>query len=286
MGLTAGASAQDDGAVGAPAAHDAAPGRPRRDLGAPLLGAAGIATFLVTWELASRTGLVDSRFLPPPTEVLGALIDALGTSQLWSALGYTMTGWAMGLGIAAVAGVVLGVVIGMSRFLRQATHSTIEFFRPIPSVALVPVAVLLYGTSMQATLLLVVYATFWQVLIQTLYGTIDVDPVASDTARSYGLGRLARVRYVVWPTALPYVMTGLRLGAAVALILEITGELVIGGGGLGEQIALAKSGGAVPEMYALVVVTGLIGIVINLLARAVERSALSWHVSVRGEAAA
>jgi len=90
----------------------------------------------------------------------------------------------------------------------------------------------------------------------------------------------------VWPSALPYVMTGVRLGAAVALILTITGELVIGGGGVGTQIALAQSGGAVPEMYALVVTTGLIGVAINLLVRAVERRALRWHVSVRREAVA
>ena len=255
----------------------------RRDVGGLLLGLAGIVSFLTVWELVSRTGVVDIRYLPPPTKVLRALVDAFGTSRLWSAVGYTMRGWAIGLSIAATAGTVLGVVIGMSRFLRHATHTTIEFLRPIPSVALVPAAVLLYGTSMRATLLLVVYATFWQVLIQTLYGTVDVDPVADDTARTYGLGRLARIRYVVWPTALPYAMTGLRLGAAVALILEITGELVIGGGGLGEQIALAKTGGAVPQVYALVIVTGLIGIAINLLARAVERAVLSWHVSVRGE---
>jgi ABC-type nitrate/sulfonate/bicarbonate transport system permease component len=255
----------------------------RRDLGGLVLGVAGILTFLAIWELVSRAEVVNSRYLPPPTEVFGALVDAFGTSRLWSAVAYTMRGWAVGLAIAATGGVVLGVAIGMSRFLRRATRSTIEFLRPIPSVALVPAAVLLYGTSMRATLLLVVYATFWQVLIQTLYGTVDVDPVADDTARSFGLGRLARVRHVVWPTALPYVMTGLRLGAAVALILEITGELVIGGGGLGEQIALAKTGGAVPQVYALVIVTGLIGIAINLLARAVERTALSWHVSIRGE---
>jgi ABC-type nitrate/sulfonate/bicarbonate transport system permease component len=255
----------------------------QRDLGGLVLGLAGILTFLMIWEMVSRAGVVDSRYLPPVTQVCGSLAEALETTRLWSAIGYTMRGWAIGLAIAATAGTVLGVVIGVSRFLRHATRSTIEFLRPIPSVALVPAAVLLYGTSMRATLLLVIYATFWQVLIQTLSGTVDVDPVADDTARSFGLGRLARIRYVVWPTALPYVMTGLRLGAAVALILEITGELVIGGGGLGEQIALAKTGGAVPLVYALVIVTGLIGIAINLLARAVERAALSWHVSVRGE---
>ena len=130
-----------------------------------------------------------------------------------------MSGWAIGLAIAAAAAIVLGIVIGSSDVLRRGTHSTIEFLRPIPSVALIPLAVLVFGTSLRSTLLLVVYAAFWQVLIQVLYGVGDVDPVASDTAKSYGLGRVARVRYLVWPTALPYVMTGLRLGAAVALIL-------------------------------------------------------------------
>jgi ABC-type nitrate/sulfonate/bicarbonate transport system permease component len=262
-------------------------GRPGRgSLQSPLLGFLGIAGFLGIWEVSSRLGLVDSRYLPPASVVLRRAAQNLGEGAFWTAIGHTMLGWALGLLIAAVSAIVIGLVIGSSKFLRAATHSTIEFLRPIPSVALIPLAVLLFGTSLQSTLLLVVYASFWQILIQVLYGVGDVDPVADDTARSYGLGTLARVRYLVWPTALPYVMTGLRLGAAVALILAITGELVIGGGGLGKQIALAQSGGAVPEMYSLILTTGLIGVFINLVARLVERRVLAWHVSVRGETAA
>lgn len=261
------------------------PGRGRA-LQGPALGALGIAGFLGVWEVASRTGMVDSTYLPAASVVLGHTARDLGDGEFWGAVGHTMLGWGLGLFIAAVSAIVIGLVIGSSGFLRAATLSTIEFLRPIPSVALIPLAVLLFGTSLQSTLLLVVYASFWQVLIQVLYGVGDVDPVADDTARSYGLGYLARVRYLVWPTALPYVMTGLRLGAAVALILAITGELVIGGGGLGYQIALAQSGGAVAEMYALILVTGLIGVLINVGARLIERSVLPWHVSVRGEAAA
>lgn len=257
-----------------------------RSLRAPALGCLGIVGFLGVWEVASRVGLVDSRYLPAASDVLARAAENLGEGAFWTAVGHTMLGWALGLLIAAVSAIVIGLVIGSSGFLRAATHSTIEFLRPIPSVALIPLAVLLFGTSLQSTLLLVIYASFWQILIQVLYGVGDVDPVADDTARSYGLGVLARVRYLVWPTALPYVMTGLRLGAAVALILAITGELVIGGGGLGRQIALAQSGGAVAEMYALIIATGLIGVLINLVARLVERHVLAWHVSVRGEAAA
>jgi ABC-type nitrate/sulfonate/bicarbonate transport system permease component len=169
--------------------------------------------------------------------------------------------------------------------LRAVTASTVEFLRPIPSVALIPLAVLLYGTALQSTLLLVVYAAFWQVLVQVLYGVADVDPVADETARSYRLGPWARVRYVLWPTALPYVFTGVRLAAAVALVLAVTTELIIGSPGLGAEIGVAQSSNAVPTMYALIVVTGLLGVGINIAARLAERRLLAWHQSVRGEEA-
>ena len=206
--------------------------------------------------------------------------------MFWQAVRDTMTGWATGFSLAFVAAVVIGVVLGSVRLLREVTASTVEFLRPIPSVALVPLVVLVFGTDMRSTVLLIVYATFWQVLVQVLYGVQDVDPVAMDTARSFRMGAWARTRHVLWPTALPYVMTGARLGAAVALILAVTGELVIGSPGLGKSIALAQSAGAVEPLYALVVVTGLIGVAINLVARAVERRVLAWHPSARRDIAA
>jgi ABC-type nitrate/sulfonate/bicarbonate transport system permease component len=249
------------------------------------LGAAGLAAFLSLGEVVPRTGLVKESYFPPTSRIASALGDEITDGAFWSALGDTLTGWAIGLAIAVGAGVVVGVLVSVVPYLREATASTIEFLRPIPSVALIPLAVLLYGTELRSVLLLVVYASFWQVLIQTLYGVQDVDPVAEETARSYGLGTWARVRYVLWPTALPYVMTGVRLAAAVALILAITAELVIGAPGLGQQIAVAQSSQAVPEMYALIVVTGLLGLLINVGARTVERRALAWHQSVRGEVA-
>ncbi|ULR54729.1 ABC transporter permease [Streptomyces deccanensis] len=250
-----------------------------------VLGAAGLAGFLALWEAVPRLGVVEDDFLPPVSRVAGALGTEFADGTFWTALGDTLTGWAVGLLIAVTAGIAVGVVIAVVPYLREATSSTIEFLRPIPSVALIPLAVLLYGTELRSVLLLVVYASFWQILIQTLYGVQDVDPVAEETARSYGLGTWARIRHVLWPTALPYVMTGVRLAAAVALILAVTAELVIGAPGLGQRIAVAQTSQAVPEMYALVVVTGLLGLLINVGARTVERRALAWHQSVRGEVA-
>lgn len=254
--------------------------------GGLLLGTIGVVGFLAIWEIASRTGILDPRFVPPASEVLVRLGQYLLDRAFWRDVGSTMLSWFLGLLIATVAGIVLGFLIGSSRFLERFTHSTIEFLRPVPSVALIPLAVLLFGTKMQSSLLLIVYAAFWQILIQVIYGTKDVDPVADDTARSYGLSRLQRMRKVVWPTALPYLMTGLRLAAAVALILAITAEMLIGTPGLGKQIADTREGGDVLGMYALIVAAGLIGVVINLVARFVERRVLSWHTSVRLELAA
>ncbi|QNP68084.1 ABC transporter permease [Streptomyces roseirectus] len=250
---------------------------------AALRGLAGLAALVAVLEILPRTPAVSPDYLPPASTTGRALWTMLGERAYWSAVGDTLTGWGLGLALAVGGGVVAGVVIGSVPLLRAATASTVEFLRPIPSVALVPVAVLLYGTDLRSKLLLVVYASFWQVFVQVLAGLQDVDPVADDTARSYRLGTWYRIRYLLWPTALPYVMTGIRLAATVALVLAVTAELVIGAPGLGQQLAVAQSSGAVPQVYALVLTTGLIGVAVNLAARAVERRVLHWHQSQRTE---
>lgn len=247
-------------------------------------GLIGFAVLAGVLEALPRLHWVSPRYLPPFSELMQALYDEATRSAFWSALGTTAKGWFVGLGIAVALGIVLGVVIGSIPIVRTMTASTIEFLRPIPSVALIPLAVLLFGTEIGSTLLLVVYASFWQVLIQVLYGVQDVDPIVRDTARSFRFRPASMVRHVLWPTALPYIMTGVRLAAAVALILAIIAELVIGGPGLGNQIAVAKASGAYASMYALVIVTGVLGVIVNIGARALERRVLAWHPSVRTEA--
>lgn len=248
-----------------------------------LIGTAGAMTALVVLEFLPYIAGISPEFLPPLHVMLGALFAQMATLEFWAMLGSTLLGWGIGLTISMVAGVVLGTAIGMVPIVRKLTASTIEFLRPIPSVALIPLAVLMFGTTMQSTLLLVVYAGFWQVLIQVLYGVQDVDPVADDTARSYQFSLGRRLSTVVWPTMLPYVLTGFRLAATVCLVLEVTGELVIGSPGIGKQILLAQTGGNNPIIYSLVLLTGILGVAINLGAGRLQSFLLRWHPSVRKE---
>ena len=248
-------------------------GKSRGGLPKPVMGLIGVIGFLAIWELIPALGIIQARYLPPASEVLMALVTDFGLTAFWEAVGETMLAWFIGLTASVAIATVVGLLIGMSPFLR-----------PIPSVALIPLAVLLFGVKIESTLMLVMYACFWQVLIQVLYGVADVDNVAMQTAKSYGFSTWQRIRDVVFPTVLPYLMTGLRLAASVALILAITAELVIGSPGLGREIALAQSGGAISGMYALILATGLLGVLINVTMRFVEKRVLAWHPSIRGEA--
>ncbi|PPA62121.1 ABC transporter permease [Micromonospora chalcea] len=251
-----------------------------------LLGAVGLLGFLVVWQLIPALGLVDPDYLPYPTDVFGRLAQEVRDLAFWRRVRLTMTSWAIGLTVATLAAVALGTVVGMVPFLRRATHTTVEFLRPVPSVALIPLAVLMFGLQMRAALVIIVYAAFWQVFVQVIYGVADVDSVARDTARSFGLTRAERLRYLILPTALPYLMTGLRLGAAVALILHVTAEMVIGNPGLGRMIELSRSAGDAVGLYGLVVVTGMLGLLVNVVFRFVERRSLAWHQSVLADEAA
>ena len=253
------------------------------DRALPWLSVLGV---LALFELLPRVGVLPSDHFPPISETLSTLFDQLGESRFWEAVGNTLEGWALGLGIAAGLAIPIGIVIGSSRLLYRASRGLIEFLRPIPSVALIPLAILIYGTGLQSKVFLAAFASFWQVLVATLYGVQDVDPVATDTARSFGFSRPQRLLRVTLPSAIPYIATGIRIASAVSLILTVTAELVIGAAGLGRSINLARSGGNEELMYALILATGVLGLLLNAVFQRVERRVLHWHPSQRTARAA
>jgi ABC-type nitrate/sulfonate/bicarbonate transport system permease component len=125
--------------------------------------------------------------------------------------------------------------------------------------------------------LIIVFGGFFPTVIQTVYGVRSVDPVISDTAGIFRLGRLRRFTTVIMPSAAPFIATGLRLGASGALLLDIVAELTAGGGGLGQQILQAQKAGATAYTYGFLIITGLIGLLLVIGVTAIERRVMSWH---------
>src|SRR5262245_11345191 len=208
-----------------------------------------------------------------------ALWDMIQTGVFWKALGETVRGWAIGLGLAAALAIPIGIALGSSNFASSAFRVPIEFLRPIPSAALIPLLFLTLGTTLKSEVFLATFGAFWPLLVQTMYGVRDVDPIATDTARSFRLRQLERLYRVTLPSALPYIFTGIRIASTVALILAFTAELFMGTPGLGQRLNYYETFGLNPEIYALALATGFLGVGIHFAVSAVERYVLRWHPS-------
>jgi ABC-type nitrate/sulfonate/bicarbonate transport system permease component len=247
--------------------------------------ALSIATSLAAWELVSRTGLISEADLPSMSASFGELWSLAQTSDFWVAFVQTVRGWALGLAVAAALAVPIGILLGSSDFAATAFRVPIEFLRPIPSAALLPVLFLTLGTTLRSEIFLAAFGAFWPLLVQTMYGVRDVDPVALDTARSFGVGGFERLYRIKLPSAVPYIATGMRISSTVALILAFTAELFMGTPGLGQKVNYASSFGLHEQLYAYALATGFLGVAIHVLTSATERRVLRWHPSQRAEAA-
>jgi ABC-type nitrate/sulfonate/bicarbonate transport system permease component len=261
--------------------------RERRNINAvePFVFVVSIVSALLFWELISRTGVISQRDLPAMTTTFNELWSMVQTSHFWWSFADTVRGWFLGLLVAAVLAIPIGIVLGSSELAGAAFRVPIEFLRPIPSAALIPVLFLTIGTNLRSELFLAAFGAFWPLLVQTMYGVRDVDPVAIETARSFGVGRFERLVRITLPSAAPYIATGLRISSTVSLILAFTAELFMGTPGLGQLVNYAQSYGLETQLYALALATGFLGVAIHIVFTTLERRALRWHPSEREAAA-
>lgn len=238
---------------------------------------------LALWETIAEwsSGAIDRSEVPPPSAIAVALAGQLRNDRFWSALEQTLEGWSSGLAAAFLVAVPLGLAVGSSRRVYRNLRSLVDLLRPIPGITLLPLLVLLVGLGSELKFVLVAIAAFWPQFIQTLYGVQDVDPVALEMARTFGLGGPARFWRIVAPSSAPYVVAGFRIAATAALNVGIAVELLVGGRGIGSELNVTAMADRIPTMYAYVVAACLLGLTINLSVRRFERRLLHWHPSQR-----
>jgi ABC-type nitrate/sulfonate/bicarbonate transport system permease component len=245
-----------------------------------------LAAALGLWQGLSAAGVIRADEFPSMTQTATALWHQAASAALWTAIEQTVAGWAIGLAIGAGAALAVGTLIGFNGFAYRSVIGVIEFFKAIPVIAILPIALVLWGATLTMKFALVAFAVFWPLVIQVCYGVRSVDPVVRDTATVLRIRGPRRFAVVILPSAAPFIATGLRIAVAVALIADIVAELIGGGSGIGERILLAENAGpdAYPVMYAYIVVAGVLGVVLAGAFTVAERYALHWHESNRAAA--
>jgi NitT/TauT family transport system permease protein len=185
----------------------------------------------------------------------------------------------VGLVLASVISIPLGVLIGTSHLAYRMVSPLIEFMRPIPSVALIPLGILLWGQGFSMKVILVAYATIWPILFNTVYGVHDVDPIAVQTAHCFGLKRGAILRRINLPSAAPFIFTGIRISASIGLIVVVGCELLASAqSGIGSYILfVSSSGGHMDSVLAGAAIAGLVGAVINGVLELLDRRFFAWR---------
>lgn len=241
-------------------------------------GLTGVVGLVILLELLSRTGIIPSTVLPAASQVLAEIPALLAASGFRADVLATLQAWALGLGIAVVVAVPIGLVLGSFRFAYAATQAVIEFLRPIPSVALVPLGVLVLGLSLEMKVSLVVYASVWPIIFNTIYGVRDIENITKETARTFRIPWNEMLVRVLLPAAAPFAFTGIRISASIALIVAISAELLAGTPtGIGSFIMrVSSSGGSTAVVLAATIVAGVLGVLVNLVLRLIERRVFRW----------
>jgi sulfonate transport system permease protein len=235
-------------------------------------GLATIALAFLLWEMLLRAGFAQYQNLPAPSAIAGGLVEIAASGQLLADTLHTLRSVLAGWGAALLAGIVLGLLLGVSRTLRRYCLASIEVLRPMPGIAFAPVALLLFGFSLQMELMVIILPALWPVLINTMGAVMGVHARLFEVGRTFRLSRGEILRKIMLPAALPGVLVGARLSMTLALVLAIVAEMVGNPAGLGYAVVREQQAMRPELVFAYVVAIGALGVILNaVLTGAVAR---------------
>lgn len=235
-----------------------------------------LIVILALWQLAVTFGVLPS-ITPGVFDVFSAIGTALTMPAFWSALGQTLTAATTGWLISCVLGVVLGLMIGTFRLLDRSTSVVVEFGRAFPTIALMPVVMLMLGATMTMEITMVVLAALWPVLVQSILGSRRLDPSIMDTVQIFRIPRTLWFRRVLLPSALPFIATGVRISASISILAAVGVEVLTQVPGLGRLITLAQEAQRWDMAFTYLFFAGLFGWGIATLLAWGEKSLLAWN---------
>lgn len=226
---------------------------------------------IALWEIGSRTGVLPEDTMSRPSDIAVAGWDALLDGSLLLATFQTFQTALIGLALGSIIGIALGALVGLSPILEGIIGPTLDTVRPIPAVALIPLALLIYGFGVRMEVLVITYATVWPVLIVTISAVRGIEPRLLEVARTLEMSPMSRMRRIVLPAALARIAVGIRVSAGVALVVAVTVEIVLNPQGLGYGMIIAAQSLRPELMWAELLWVGLAGWAFNYLLTTIDR---------------
>ncbi len=242
------------------------------------LGSLAVAAGIVLgWQLIADARLVSPVFLPGPDRAWNALVAGMATGDLAEKLLGTVERMVYGWLLASLLGIAIGALIGMSSAARAYLGPTLELIRPLPASAMIPVAIAFFGLSETMVLAVIGFGALWPMLLATVHGFASVEPRLYEVSRALNLSRWDVIRKIALPSAMPDILAGMRIGLTIALILAVVGEMLTSSDGLGQWILHAGRSFRSADLFAGVILLGLVGLVSGSLLAALERHLLRWR---------
>jgi ABC-type nitrate/sulfonate/bicarbonate transport system permease component len=236
---------------------------------------------IIIWQLAADAKLISPVFFPSPMRTFAALSAMEERGDLWKPMAATALRMFYGWVLASLAGMVLGAAIARSGPIRAYLEPLLEFLRPLPASAIIPPAILFLGLTSKMAVTVIAFGALWPVLLGAYHGFRSVAPQLAEMAAAMRMGPIAFIWKVALPSALPDIFAGVRVSLAIALILAVVTEMQAAQSGLGFNILMAQRSFRSPELYAGIIVLGVLGLFTNQALMMAERRLLRWRTLTR-----
>jgi ABC-type nitrate/sulfonate/bicarbonate transport system permease component len=244
-----------------------------------VLAVISIGGALSLWALVAHLGLVNKILLPSPADILTALVEAGADGTLWTNVYASFLRVLEGFVLGFAFAVPIGALMGNSRYFDGLAEPLVELIRPIPPIAVIPIAILWFGIGELSKVFIIAYGAFFPVLVNTIAGFREVDPVLVRAARMLGANRWQVFRDVVLRSALPFIIVGARLGMGFAFIVLVAAELIASSEGLGYMINDARYNFRTDRVFLGMILIGVLGFLLNKILIEIERYLLRWRTT-------
>ncbi|MEK4405841.1 ABC transporter permease [Sporosarcina sp. FSL K6-6792] len=242
-----------------------------------LLTIASPLFLLIMWEFLSRTGMIDIRFFPPPSAIVGTFFGMISSGEMAGHIGVSLYRILVGFLLGVIPGIIIGLLMGLYTPIRHFVSPIVMALMPIPTLALLPIIIIIFGIGDLSKVVTIAGSVFFPVVINTAAGVINIDSIYLDVAKNYGASKLDFFTKIALPGAMPVMLEGIQMGQAIALLTIVAAEMMGATSGIGYLIWVSYKAFLLQEMYVGLILISFFGYLFSLLLRGIQKKMLPWR---------